>query len=216
MEIEEVEEIIREVPPEKAPKILEWKEQRLLRFVKEFKRNGGNKEDALEKAGDEWGAPLKIKKKWMREHLASELFKKAISRGLIRPDKAYLEDVETIPKEQLLSLLTQQARGEKASYRQEVLRRDPDTGKMVVVEVRSNYDEQKAQDLLAKILGLYEEMPKPPNINIGLVLDGLKGWEKAKAEELLVEAHMKMLETPSSPEVIEAEVIESEEDAPLS
>ena len=212
---EAVEEITREVPPEQAPKILEWKEQRLLRFVKEFKRNGGNKEDALEKAGDEWGAPLKIKKKWMREWLGKQLFDKAISRGLIRPDKAYLEDVETIPKEQLLSLLTQQARGEKASYRQEVLRRDPDTGKMVVVEVRSNYDEQKAQDLLAKILGLYEEAPKPPTINVGVVIDSLKGWEKAKAEELLVEAHMKMLEMASVP--MEAEVIESEEeDAPLS
>ncbi|MGH7274658.1 MAG: hypothetical protein ACREIQ_09405, partial [Nitrospiria bacterium] len=81
----------------------------------------------------------------------------------------------------------------------EVLRRDPDTGKMEVVEVRSNYDEQKAQDLLAKILGMYDEAPKPPTINVGVVIDSLKGWEKVKAEELLVEAHMKMLEAGPEP-----------------
>lgn len=196
-DLKTVGDITREVPPEDAQRILDWKEARLLRFVQKFKSNGGNKEKALEDAGDEWGAPLLIKKKALREYLANNLFDKAVQRGLIRPDKAYVEDSETIPKEKLLSLLTQQALGEKPSYRQEVLRRNSETGLMEVIEVRSNYDEQKAQDLLAKILGLYEEAPKPPTINVGVVIDGLKGWDRIKAEELLVETHLKLLEAPS-------------------
>ncbi|MGH7273972.1 MAG: hypothetical protein ACREIQ_05940, partial [Nitrospiria bacterium] len=115
-------EIIREVPPDKAPNLTEWRKARLLKFAKEFRRNGGDKEKALEDSGDEWGEPLKIKRKWYRKALAENLYRKAVAQNLLRPEKAYLEDVETIPKEQLLSLLTQQARGEKASYRQEVLR----------------------------------------------------------------------------------------------
>jgi len=203
-------DIVREVPPEDAQRILDWKEARLLRFVQKLKSNGGNREKALEDAGDEWGSPLKIKKKVLREYLANNLYDKAIQRGLIRPDQAYVADAETIPKEKLLGLLTQQALGEKPSYRQEVLRRNADTGLMEVVEVRSNYDEQKAQDLLAKILGLYEEAPKVPNINIGVVIDGMKGWEKTKAEELLVEAHLKMLEAGGPPPEVVEEPEESE------
>jgi hypothetical protein len=184
-----------EVPPERAETVKDWRLARLERFAKAFKGPaGGNKEEALRLAGDEWGNPVVIAKKNLRQYQAENLYRKAVQKGLIVPDKKYIKE-ERVPKDQLLSLLAKQALGEKPTKRYEVLRRNDDNGAMEVIEIRQEFDEQDAQDKLARILGLYKEPPREEKpLDIAAVLATLKGGEKRFAEEALVEAQMKLLE----------------------
>jgi hypothetical protein len=204
------ETIVREVPLDAPEKLVhkDAKKARLQRFARYCNKEGTNRVEALEKAGDLDGSPLSFYTKKMKIYLADRLYSQAVLRGLLIPTRHQFEIEEVIPKEELLTLLTQQARGERPTFRSEVLRKNPDTNAMEVVEVRSTFDEQKAQDLLAKVHGLYDEKPQGPTLNIAVVVDSLKGEERAKAENLLMEAHLKMLEAggPSAQgEVIDVE-----------
>lgn len=205
METEKVrEELLSRVISNHKPPAISDREARLRRFVHAYKRNGGDAIQAVIEAGDPLGGPLRVRKKNYLEYISGVLLEKAKKKGLIESaeGKKYPKIKERMEEDILLDLLTKQASGERPTYRQEVLRRNPDTGLMEVSEVRSTFDEVKSQEILAKILGLYDEVPKAPNINIGVMLDGLKGLEKEKAEAILVEAHTRMLE--AQPEAQEA------------
>jgi hypothetical protein len=185
------------------------REARLQRFVQAYKRNGGKADEAVIEAGDHLGVPLLNPKRAILDYFSQKFLAEAREKGLIVDGKRYPKVKDKMAAEELLDLLTKQASGERPTYRQEVLRRNPETGSMEVVEIRSTFDEVKSQEILAKILGLYEEVPKGPDVNIGVMIDGLKGWDKDKAEALLMEAHMKMLGAPEIIDVIPEEKSEA-------
>lgn len=160
-------------------------EARLLRFVTEYVATGGNKAEAAKRAGSIANGARNLAR------AGSALYKKAITRGLLRTD--YVEPEEELNKEGIIALLGDQATGKRPSRRYEVRKRNKD-GVMVTHEIRNEYDELGAQDKLAKVMGLYEEVQTAPPVNILQIIGSLGEAEKKTAESYLIEAHSKLLE----------------------
>ena len=166
-------------------------EARLQRFVVAYVATGGNKTEAARQAGVMSHSPRTC------ASAGASLYRKAIERGLLA-DKFTEANPEPLNKEDILKLLKDQALGKKPSKRTVVMRRDAN-GYMREAEVKNEFDEQVAQEKIAKILGLYDDAPKAPTVNILQVLGKLPEEQRAIAEAEIMEAHGKMLEVANRP-----------------
>jgi len=172
--------------------ITQASEARLQRFVVAYVATGGNKTEAARQAGVMSNSPRTC------ASAGATLYRKAIERGLLA-DKFTEANPEPLNKEDILKLLKDQALGKKPSKRTVVMRRDAN-GYMREAEVKNEFDEQVAQEKIAKILGLYDDAPKAPVINIMQILGKLPPEQRQIAEAEILDAHGKMLEigTPQS------------------
>jgi len=178
---------------------MDYQEARLLRFVEAFHGKAeGDRIKALELTGDEYGSPLALKRysTKYKEYISDRLYQKAVYRGLINPTKMEVVVEEVLSKERLLDLLSRQATGEKPTRRTEVLRKNPETGLLEAVEVRTEHDEIGSQENLAKILGLFKEIPKAPTTKVEEILAKMTGMDREEGEDLLLEASLHLLDSP--------------------
>lgn len=160
---------------------------KLRRFATAYETTAGDLEESARMAGSTNKSPKALR------HTARVLLKQCIERGIMTDPNAIA--TTDIPEDELVGLLALQARGLRPSKVTKVQKRD-DNGYLHVVELREEFDEQGAQEKLAKIKGLYDDKAPPPQVNIGLILDKLTPEEKVIAEDQIIDLQDALLATP--------------------
>ena len=193
-------ELVLEINPAKYESVEDYRKARLKRYALAYRGPAkGDKIKAAELAGDEWGRPYKYKTKAQGEYMGEMLFNKCLAEGLLHESPDFYAHEDHIPKGKILELLSKQALGELPTYIKRTLRKDED-GRMVMVQEDQVFDQAGSQEKLAKMLGMFGEVQKAPQVNIGIVMEKLGGKEKEAAENLIIEAHTRLLESPSEGE----------------